>query len=647
MARSYWGMVIFIRNLPWRRIASAGAITVAVIGVLYTANFFWPRIVNFSLVKTNCFLNPIVLPGLVKAESNDNFDVQLESSLGIGGLILYSAKTCVIAKNAPQANVTENLAIAPFGNPIIKKSVQVNTTNLPSVSSVLPTTTPISANHQIVFRLDLADQLFTYQLKANQKEVNCDYQADKLVVCDLKKLSLAQSASYQIKLWRLFNGQYTETVFTGQIKTIDAVKVISASISPGQKVFDAPTELLLTFNKALTSYHNLKLTQSNNNTVLPISIKQNAKQVSVHFDQALPRGATFKLSLEQATASDGGYLDQPYTLTFSTSTGPQVIGISIGSYKVATNASITINFDSPLAAGQNLIHFIRLERDAGQMDASYSLNANRVTVTPRGGMPGCTAFRVKVIDGLKSNTGISGGSGTWLYSSRTICQTVFSIGTSVNGRSILAYKFGSGAQKVIFVGGLHGNERSATYILRSLIDYLEANVGAVPAGRTIIIIPSANPDGYAANRRTNSNNVDLNRNFPANNWKAGVTEPGGAYLPYGGGNAPLSEPESRALANYVAGQHPILVMSYHAAAYLVAANESGNSLSLASLYGHKTGYPVYGNEAASQFDYDTTGAFEDWLHDAHSIACILVELKNKTGNEFNNHRSAMLGMIQF
>ncbi len=184
-------------------------------------------------------------------------------------------------------------------------------------------------------------------------------------------------------------------------------------------------------------------------------------------------------------------------------------------------------------------------------------------------------------------------------------------------------------------------------MLRSLIDYLEANIGVIPASRTIIIIPIDNPDGYAANRRTNANNVDLNRNFPANNWKAGVTEPGGVYLAYGGGTAPLSEPESRALANYVAGQNPVLVMSYHAAAHLVAANESGNSLSLAYIYGRLAGYPVYGNEAASEFDYDTTGAFEDWLHDAHAIPCILVELITKTGNEFTRHRSAMLNMISF
>jgi murein peptide amidase A len=180
------------------------------------------------------------------------------------------------------------------------------------------------------------------------------------------------------------------------------------------------------------------------------------------------------------------------------------------------------------------------------------------------------------------------------------------------------------------------------------MNYLEANISAIPANRTIIIIPTANPDGAAIGARLNAHNVDLNRNFPANNWKSGVTEPGGVYYANGGGSSALSEPESSAIANYILSQDPLLVMSYHAAATLIAANESGNSLSLAKSYAKKSGYPpAQGNEAAAEFAYDTTGAMEDWLHDKHNIPAILVELRNKTGNEFSAHKNAMLAMIQF
>ena len=35
---------------------------------------------------------------------------------------------------------------------------------------------------------------------------------------------------------------------------------------------------------------------------------------------------------------------------------------------------------------------------------------------------------------------------------------------------------------------------------------------------TPLFIPCLNPDGMSKNTRTNSNGVDLNRNFPTKNW---------------------------------------------------------------------------------------------------------------------------------
>ena len=135
------------------------------------------------------------------------------------------------------------------------------------------------------------------------------------------------------------------------------------------------------------------------------------------------------------------------------------------------------------------------------------------------GARGCAQLRV---------TGISGSS-AWSLNSRTICQSTFSIGTSVQGRSITAYRFGSGGSYVVFVGGTHGNEQSSVHSLNSFIDYVERHYDNIPGNRTIVIIPNINPDAYAKNQRTNANNVDLNRNFPANNWKQGVIMPGGAF----------------------------------------------------------------------------------------------------------------------
>lgn len=203
-----------------------------------------------------------------------------------------------------------------------------------------------------------------------------------------------------------------------------------------------------------------------------------------------------------------------------------------------------------------------------------------------------------------------------------------------------------GLAKSFFAGTIHGNEKSATATLNSFIDQLEARAGDIPAHRTIIVIPNVNPDGYAANSRLNARGVDLNRNFPASNWKPGVTMPGGEYLPEGGGTAPLSEPESQALGSYVTSQSPRLVVSYHSTGGVAIANEAGDSLTIARAYARSTGFWALGNDSSAYFDYDTTGAFEDWLAQAYGIPAILIELSTRSGNEYSSQAAAMWDVVR-
>jgi protein MpaA len=216
----------------------------------------------------------------------------------------------------------------------------------------------------------------------------------------------------------------------------------------------------------------------------------------------------------------------------------------------------------------------------------------------------------------------------------------------VLGTSITGYKFGSGGAAVVFVGGTHGNEQSSVLTLVSFIDSLEANFDQIPEAKTIYVIPNVNPDGYAANRRTNQHDVDLNRNFPANNWKSKVSMPDGSVLEAGGGEEPLSEPESSALASFILSISPRLVLTHHATGSLAIANESGISGTMASLYANQTGYTfLLNSNLGGTFAYDTTGAFEDWLHDKHGIPAILIEHSSAYSNEFWHHRAALWLMV--
>jgi hypothetical protein len=103
---------------------------------------------------------------------------------------------------------------------------------------------------------------------------------------------------------------------------------------------------------------------------------------------------------------------------------------------------------------------------------------------------------------------------------------------------------------IILTACLHGNEYTGFYALYQFLDllvrrwkewphlsYLRKNV-------RIIAVPIANPWGHANQTRQNSNQVDLNRNFPYNWDNFSQNQPGQSNYK---GPAPLSEAEAQAL----------------------------------------------------------------------------------------------------
>ncbi len=128
-------------------------------------------------------------------------------------------------------------------------------------------------------------------------------------------------------------------------------------------------------------------------------------------------------------------------------------------------------------------------------------------------------------------------------------------GQSVEGRPIEYAVFGSGEETVMLIASIHGNEEAGTPLLLRLADLL-ADPHEAPAwmdDRRVVLVPRVNPDGLAAGRRHNAHGVDLNRNFPSTNFRAGR----------GHGPAPLSEPESRAIQALVQEYTPDRVITFH------------------------------------------------------------------------------------
>jgi len=126
------------------------------------------------------------------------------------------------------------------------------------------------------------------------------------------------------------------------------------------------------------------------------------------------------------------------------------------------------------------------------------------------------------------------------------------IGTSVNKRPILAQVLGHGPDVTLVLATIHGDETAGTPLVHQLARYLQQNPHLL-TGRTVILVPVANPDGMAAGSRYNANQVDLNRNFATanriNNSRCGY--------------APLSEPEARAIRDLIRRYAPNRIISIH------------------------------------------------------------------------------------
>ena len=141
----------------------------------------------------------------------------------------------------------------------------------------------------------------------------------------------------------------------------------------------------------------------------------------------------------------------------------------------------------------------------------------------------------------------TGGAGRW-----GISPTQSVIGKSVEDRSIECLTFGDGAESILIIATIHGNESAGTPLLERLAEYVSHRPKLI-AGRRIILVPVTNPDGYANRTRHNVRGVDLNRNFPASNWQNSSQH----------GNSALSEPESVALYDLIQSVRPSRIVSLH------------------------------------------------------------------------------------
>ena len=149
-----------------------------------------------------------------------------------------------------------------------------------------------------------------------------------------------------------------------------------------------------------------------------------------------------------------------------------------------------------------------------------------------------------------------------------------------------------------YVGNMHGNEVISRQLLIYLAEYLAGHYGTdsrvtnLVNNTEIFLLPSLNPDGYEISRegacdnnrrgRNNSNNVDLNRNFPRQ-----FVEPQGDLRRLMEGK----EPETVAAMNWIT-RNP----------FVLSANLHGGAVVASYPFDDSPGHPVSGHYSASPDD---------------------------------------------
>ena len=168
---------------------------------------------------------------------------------------------------------------------------------------------------------------------------------------------------------------------------------------------------------------------------------------------------------------------------------------------------------------------------------------------------------------------------------------------------------------------LTNTEGTIEYILSSLAP-CGRGVGRGGWGNSLLFIPCLNPDGMSANTRVNANNVDLNRNFPTQNW--GKNEGDNATCDdettaYFGGKSPASEIETKFVIDIIEKYQPKLILTLHAPYKVV--NYDGPAKEVAEEISQIINYPAEGS-----IGYPTPGSFGTYCGVERNIPTITLEL---------------------
>jgi hypothetical protein len=230
-----------------------------------------------------------------------------------------------------------------------------------------------------------------------------------------------------------------------------------------------------------------------------------------------------------------------------------------------------------------------------------------------------------------------------------VIPSSITIGSSVDGVPIEARRFGNGEKKIVLVGGIHaGLAPNTVELVEIAAEWFAKNESAIPASLTVYTVYNANPDSPRAigqlEGRFNANGVDLNRNWDCD-WNQNPIIRGERRQGRGG-EEPLSEPETQALAIFLERVSPDAVVFYDAAVrggFLAPGGCTGiNEVAalLSEAYAGATGYG-YDDININDIEGDVT----NWL-DLRGIPAFFVLLPDRIGSHWETNLAGIMALFE-
>lgn len=180
-----------------------------------------------------------------------------------------------------------------------------------------------------------------------------------------------------------------------------------------------------------------------------------------------------------------------------------------------------------------------------------------------------------------------------------------------------------GNNNVLIIGVFHGDEPQGKYLIEKYLQLpFLTNHNRITGKNNLLFIPCLNPDGLKLNKRTNANNVDLNRNFPTKNWGKDGSAAGENPLDYYGGSTPASEIETQFVIEVIEKYKPKTILTLHAPYKIV--NYDGPAKDIAQKISEIINYPV-----EPSIGYPTPGSFGTYCGVERNIPTITLELDEK------------------